>query len=310
MGLDTNGVQCILHAQSLGVDFARSATIGRQRLHLDRPAFKAALARCGVASDDRTVERVFTKDAGFADEFLRCLGASDVHSFDNSDYEGATHLHDMNEPIPDRFKGQYSVVLDSGSLEHVFNFPVAIGNCMEMVRVGGHYVGITPANNFMGHGFYQFSPALFYEIFAAGNGYELLRVVAFEDSPRARWFAVARPASVRSRVTLINGRPVYLLVIARRVGPLTPFVTMPQQHDYVSAWHAARGSGSPADPAGPARRRDAWLAGVGPHLPPVLKRMGKWLLGYDRPFDPRYFTPIQRCDDGAPIRTLGSTARS
>lgn len=70
----------------------------------------------------------------------------------------------MNREIPGDFIEKYSMVLDGGSLEHVFNFPVAVRNCMQMLQVGGHYLAITPANNFMGHGFYQFSPELYFSI--------------------------------------------------------------------------------------------------------------------------------------------------
>ena len=97
----------------------------------------------------------------------------------------------MNKEVPPSLKGQYSMVLDGGTLEHVFNFPVAIKNCMEMLRVGGHYIGITPTNNFMGHGFYQFSPELYCSIFTRENGFELVSVVAFEDTARAAWYSCA-----------------------------------------------------------------------------------------------------------------------
>src|SRR5262245_25297877 len=134
MGLDCNGVQCIMHAKRRGVDFSRTATIGRQGLHLTRAEFQQALTRSGFAAAAETIDRIFTADAGFAGELLRSLGAADVHAFDNSAYEGATELHDMNLPLPDRSKPQYSAVVDSGSLEHVFNFPTALANCMQMVR--------------------------------------------------------------------------------------------------------------------------------------------------------------------------------
>jgi len=45
--------------------------------------------------------------------------------------------------------GAYTTVIDGGSLEHVFNFPQAIANCMNMVAVGGHFIGLSPANNFL-----------------------------------------------------------------------------------------------------------------------------------------------------------------
>ncbi len=98
------------------------------------------------------------------------MGATRIESIDKADYEEATILHDMNQPVPDQLKGSFSLVFESGTLEHVFNFPQSIKNCMEMVRVGGHFVGITIANNLMGHGFYQFSPELYYRVLSPEMG--------------------------------------------------------------------------------------------------------------------------------------------
>jgi len=236
MGLDVNGARFILYARTLGVEFTRTAMIGRQGLHLSPLELRASLQRFGFSFDDALIERVFSENGGYAERFFRSLGAQEVHSFDHSDYEGATHTYDLNQNIPEQFKRQYSVVLDGGSLEHVFNFPIAMKNCMEMVQVGGHYLGIAPANNLMGHGFYQFSPELFHSVFTPGNGYELLRLIAFEDRPKAEWYLVKSPASIRQRVTLTNRRAVYLVIVARRTADLEPLRSMPQQSDYVGAW--------------------------------------------------------------------------
>ena len=125
---------------------------------------------------------------GYAEEFLKRLGAKETISIDASAYEGASLVHDMNLPIGDDLKRRFSVVIDGGTLEHVFNFPVAIKNCMQMVDVGGHFFVHTMANNFMGHGFYQFSPELFYRVFSPENG--------FRDAPRRGVRAACRPAAM------------------------------------------------------------------------------------------------------------------
>src|SRR5262249_7595053 len=130
MGLDVNGTQFILYAKTLGVDFTRTALIGRQRLHLSPSDLKDNLVKFSFSFDEMIIKRIFTADNGYAEEFFRSLGAKDVHSFDNSNYEGATHVHDLNKNIPEQYKQQYSVVCDGGSLEHIFNFPMAIKNCM------------------------------------------------------------------------------------------------------------------------------------------------------------------------------------
>ncbi len=185
MGLDINGTRFLLYARALGVDFARTAMIGRQGLYLSRRDLKDSFQAFGYVVNDELIDHIFTKSDRYAEPLLTYLGARDVHSFDFSAYEGATHLCDMNREVPAGAKEHYTTVLDGGSLEHVFNFPMAIRNCMEMVRVGGHYLGITPANNFMGHGFYQFSPEMYFSVFTRENGFELISLVAFEDRPRA-----------------------------------------------------------------------------------------------------------------------------
>ena len=87
----------------------------------------------------------------------------------------------MNIPISDSSKDKYTVVIDGGSLEHVFNFPIAIKNCMEMLQVGGYFISLAPANNMLGHGFYQFSPELFYRIFSKENGFSVVQYVEKAD---------------------------------------------------------------------------------------------------------------------------------
>jgi hypothetical protein len=248
------------------------------------------------------IDRVFQKNDSYAEEFFKYVGAHDVHSFDNSNYEGAMDIHDLNSSVPPRYHGKYTVVCDGGSLEHVFNFPMAIKNCMEMVAVGGHFLGITPANNFMGHGFYQFSPELFCSVFNRDNGFELIRLIAFEDRANAEWYSVRSPSSIDGRVTLTNSRPVYLLVIAKRIEAIPPLTSMPQQSDYVSAW-TSRASDGEAPSARPGEGlRSRILETAKRTAPRSIKRIAKgFVQSYHRHwhggFDPRFFQPIERAGD-------------
>jgi hypothetical protein len=298
MGLDVNGTQFILYAKTLDVDFTRTAMIGRQSLNLLPSDLRHNLVKFGFSFDDALIERIFTENHRYADAFFRSLGAKDVHSFDASDYEGATHIHDLNQNIPEQFKQQYSVIVDGGSLEHVFNFPVAIKNCMEMVQVGGYYLGITPANNFMGHGFYQFSPELFYSVFTSENGYELVRLIAFEDRPRAEWYLVKSPASVKRRVTLTNSRPVYLLVMAKRIGDIEPLQTVPQQSDYLRTWNQQQevGGGDSAEEMQRMAKCNVLLSTALRMTPKSIKGIAKQLLRRNAVFDPTFFQPLARTD--------------
>jgi hypothetical protein len=91
-------------------------------------------------------------------------------------------------------------VFDGGTLEHVFNFPTTIAGCLSLPKVGGHHIMTSPANNQMGHGFYQFSPDLFYRVFSPENGYELRALFLAPTYSEGQWFAINDPAKVGARV--------------------------------------------------------------------------------------------------------------
>ena len=182
-------------------------------------------------------------DVKFTDEYseplFEILGAEKTDSMDFSSYENATILHDLNLPIPDELKNKYSVVIDGGTIEHVFNFPVAIKNCMEALKTGGHYIGISPANNQMGHGFYQFSPELYYRIFCDSNGFKIKKMfINISTGTDIHWYEVADPAIVNNRVMLVNNLPVSLLIIAEKIAEKNIFETIPQQVDYTNTWNS------------------------------------------------------------------------
>ena len=237
MGLDFNGTRFLLLAKATGVDFAKSATVGRQSLYLDPGELKKNLHDFGIRKADSEIAALLESAQGYAEPFLRMLGAEEIVSVDLSTYEGAAVVHDMNFPVADHLKDRFDAVIDGGALEHIFNFPMAIKNCMEMVRAGGHFLSITPANNFLGHGFYQFSPDLFFRIFTEANGFALQRVLLFEANSKGIWYLVSDPEKIRRRVELVNNAPSYLLIQAKKTGRVSHiFEAPPQQSFYVELW--------------------------------------------------------------------------
>ncbi len=229
MGLDINGVKLLLHAKQLEVNFGKVVTIGRQILYLREKELKRLLDQAGyINADTRAGLRV----QSHAEPFLRMLGAELTDSLDASPYEDATIIHDMNLPLPGELVSKYSVVIDGGSMEHVFNFPAAIKNCMDLLEKGGYYIGITPANNFLGHGFYQFSPELFYRIFSASNGFKMIKMYLYVDRKRAVFYEVLDPLELKQRVTMANASPSYLFVLAQKTEQKEVFKVVPQQSDY------------------------------------------------------------------------------
>ena len=255
MGLDINAVRFLIGARKEGVNFGEVITLGRQDLNVFPAKMAQILSTHGLPSDAfKTDAKVLVGEPVFLS-----LGAKKVSSLDFSDYEGAQFVHDLNQPIGPELKERFDVVYDGGTLEHVFNFPVALKNCMEMVRPGGRLFFHQCANNWCGHGFYQFSPELFFRAVSPENGFEMERMVLHRVGPYGRWFEVNDPERIRSRVEVITWYPLQMLMQARRIKTVPIFATMPQQSDYTPRWKQnARGadrSEPPINPFAPPRPR-------------------------------------------------------
>ena len=119
---------------------------------------------------------------------------------------------------------------------------------MEMLRPGGCFITHTAANNWCGHGFYQFSPELFFSALSPENGFKVERMIAHRVGPYGRWYEVSDPGKVRTRVEALTFTPFQLLVLARREKITPIFAAPPQQSDYSPRWDADAG-GAAADPA-------------------------------------------------------------
>jgi len=232
LGIDIHNLNFLAHAQDQGVRFERTLAIGRQALFIEPFELEDHRRLRGLPPLQEPA-RAPGAPRYFEPLMQQWLGAKDAESVDASSYENATHLHDMNLPWPEPSpqRNAFDAVLDFGCLEHVFNFPVAWRNCVDLCKVGGHVFHSLPANNLSGHGFYQFSPELFFNLYQPERGFELLDVFFVQKADHRHWWRVASPMAVRRRVNLCNSHEVYMLVLARKLrepGELPP----PQQSDY------------------------------------------------------------------------------
>ena len=291
MGLDLHSVQFLLRAHKQGVQFGSVLTVGRLKLDVFPEKVRQLLQQNGLPDEPFRNPK---PDSGFAEDFFRCLGAKNVETLDASAYEGASLVHDLNRPIPADWKGRYDVVCDGGTLEHVFNFPVALRNCMELVCPGGCLFLDSPGNNWFGHGFYQFSPELFYRALAEENGYEVVDMIAHAAGPQAAWYRVANPQIIRSRVELISFSLIHLLVQARRTRDVEIFHQPPQQSDYTAMWQESSKTQTEPDhrPHGLANLARRCL----PSWAPFIKALGTgWKLYRSHSLrNRRFFTPIAK----------------
>lgn len=244
MGLTYYDAKRLWEARLAGVSFDNVLTCSHLQLFLHREEL-ASLRRGHRSRSKASPEPLAGYTFGqYADSFWRdFLEAKSVETMDFSEYEGASIVHDLNAPVPESLHQRFDAIIEAGSLEHVFNFPVAIRNLMMMTKVGGGVFLSTVANNFCGHGFYQFSPELIYRIFSPENGFETTSVVfleatypAVELTPMRAVYQVADPKVVRSRVGLQSGNPIVMVVDAKKTRHVEPFSVVPQQSDYVAAW--------------------------------------------------------------------------
>ena len=251
MGIDIHNLNFLAHAQDLGVSYRRTLAIGRQAvfvedrdLHAHRVLRHLPMLDLPRVPDGRPLY--------FEPLLLQWFGAQQAESVDASAYEGATHVHDLNLPWPADAPqlGSYDAVLDFGCLEHVFDFPAAWRNCVDLCSVGGHVFHALPANNLSGHGFYQFSPELFFNLYRPERGFELKSLFFVQKADAGHWWRVASPLEVKRRVNLRNSHEVYVLVLARKLREMGP-LPAPQQSDYAQDEWLKDGGNAIADRPNP-----------------------------------------------------------
>jgi hypothetical protein len=249
MGLVSNSIRFLIEARQSGVRFDETLTLGRQHMTLSLEKAEALLreykhwpppgGEANFMADLRQAKWRF-------DVFARALGARNVSSMDVSDYEQATVIHDLNFPIPPELNERYDLIIDGGTLEHVFHAPVAMESCMKMAKIGGHVVIITNINNLVGHGFYQFSPEFFFRTFSRENGFEVTRMIALEDTfgrsslfgvkydfpIEGAWYDILDPDKIRKRNVLITRNSTILFMLAKRISKAEIFKSLPRQTEY------------------------------------------------------------------------------
>lgn len=171
-------------------------------------------------------QRDLRKDLTQTDVF-EALGFDDVQSLDVSDYEGSDHIFDLNQPeAPAHLLGQYDMVFTGGTLEHVFHISQALQHAASFVRPGGCLVHLSPANNWMQHGFYQPGPEWLSAYFQQ-NGWQIEISAVIDVIDKTHW--IVQPprrafrgirqmlygVGVRSEEATIDTAPVQNLYIRK-----------------------------------------------------------------------------------------------
>jgi hypothetical protein len=117
-----------------------------------------------------------------ANYLMTLLGSSKTQCCDISPYENPDFLLDLNKPVKKSLYNNFNNIVDPGTLEHLFNIPQALDNYSKMLKKNGYLVISTTCSNLIDHGFYSFSPTLFFDYFEC-NGFKIIKCYLKEYSP-------------------------------------------------------------------------------------------------------------------------------
>jgi hypothetical protein len=107
------------------------------------------------------------------------LGYRTITAIDLHGTEQALRL-DLNLPVP--IDGQFHVVMNSGTAEHVFNICQFFKTTHEKTRPGGLMIHALPFTGWLDHGFFNFNPTFVADL-AAANQYQPLIWLHAESQP-------------------------------------------------------------------------------------------------------------------------------
>lgn len=225
--------------------------------------------------------------------FFRLLGFEEVVSADVSGYEEADVIWDLNEPAPAALRDRFDVVIEAGTIQHVFDQHQVFVNVHDVLKPGGRVIhAMSPSNNHVDHGFYMFSPTLFADVYRT-FGYRIEAFFLFDFV--AYWYH-GRFYSTPFRIYAYEpgcldhlcygrwgNRQTGIFVVATKM-PGASAAAAPQQSTYVQVWRDAEetGAGSPArlvcDPAAGRlvlawkRLRETAARVLPKRLPPIVAR--------------------------------------
>lgn len=219
----------------------RSVMLGRQTFRANpknKPAMKRALRSAG---HENLFVRDMIQDDGFSETMWQKLGFPGMETLDASDYEGAGIVHDLNEPVPEDLHGQFSFIFDGGTLEHVFNVPVALRSVFDMLAPGGRFVSANGLNGWVGHGLYQFNPDLVWTFWKRACGCDVHEVTGLPRDEVVKPLKFDDVADFGTRLRLRGRLPatrVYLYYEVEKV-PGAAWHGLVQQSDYRVKWATA-----------------------------------------------------------------------
>ncbi len=173
-------------------DVQSMCMIGRQNIHIKWKEFGAILMSLRWSYDEKIWSKIFNQNPIDTYDFFRMFGVKEVHALDYDEADGADIIANLNEEMPDEIISSFDLVLNGGTLEHVFDVAKAMKNISSLAKQGGLVVHICPAARYVEHGFYSFSPTFFTDFYTS-KAWEITSLeweFRMTNAPKSEWVAV------------------------------------------------------------------------------------------------------------------------
>jgi len=207
----------------------RTLTISQQAVYADEKQVKNILLKNNIKI--KKIDPSFDKKNKIPDWFntkydkninaqylFSLFGSDQVFSSDSSKYENSDLVIDLNNRVNNKLINKFDNIVDIGTLEHVFDTCSALENYIRMLKKGGYLLIAVPCSNMIDHGFYTFSPTLFYDYFTCNN-FKVLSSYLRESSPfiyeyRSKIYSYKR---LGLEIPFISDRAVEFIILAKKI---------------------------------------------------------------------------------------------
>ena len=171
VSLQLGAIDLIVREHKRAPFSGRVLTLGRQHIDASYDAVLKVFALHESAPQPHiAVSAPYSKTSVIDPElFFRMLGL-ETTVLDLSIESAPDIVVDLNDPIDERYHNLFGLVLDGGTLEHVFDIRQGFVNVANMAAIDGRVMHLNPVNNHVNHGFVQFSPTMFFDYYES-NGF-------------------------------------------------------------------------------------------------------------------------------------------
>lgn len=120
-----------------------------------------------------------------AESFFKAFG---INRMDSLDIPGSEHRaaiqHDLNSPLPTELRGKYQLLLDPGTLEHIFDQRACMETVVGALAIGGVAIHFVPIYSYNG-GYYSINPNVLHDFYAANGFVDVRAYILMWDRFRA-----------------------------------------------------------------------------------------------------------------------------